>query len=297
MSGPSQAAPSQAAPALDLEGLGKPKGVPVPVMIGATLSALIVGGVLGGVVLSGGEQAKAAPPASASTPAPPPASSAPPAPAPKSLVELAIEGDKSAFDKLEAKPLHERTGAETIALIRGDLALKRKQLEELARKTELVEAFGRSEDTQGKFMAAVKDPPQATTTLEILAGLPGPIGPDYLYKVYKMRGRYEETRQLALDLLHSKDVYEKASDALKVVLDMYQELRKDEKDCAKMLKLLVRAQADADTRAFSPIAALNSKRGCGDNKLEDCWACLRSGEGKEALAEAVKLARKNKAPF
>ena len=296
MSAPPQAAPSEAAPALDLEGLGKAKGVPVPVMIGATLSALIVGGVLGGVVLAGGEQTEAAPSVSVSAP-PPPASSAPPPPPAKSLTELAIEGDKSAFEKLQAKPLDQRTGAETIALFRGDLALKRKQLEELARKTELVEAFGKSDDTQRKFMAAVKDPRQATATLEILAALPGPIGPDYLYKVYKMRGRHEETEQLALDLLHSKDIYEKASDALKVVIDMNQELDKEQKDCQKMLKLLVRAQADADTRAFSPIAALNSKRGCGDNKLEDCWACLRDGEGKEALSDAVKLARKNKAPF
>jgi putative heme degradation protein len=123
------------------------------------------------------------------------------------------------------------------------------------------------------------------------------MGADYLYKVQRMPGSYKVTKQLALELLHSKDVYDKASDALKVVLDMNQELDKEERDCQKMLKLLLRAQADADTRAFSPIASLNSKRGCGDNKLKDCWDCLRDGDGKKALADAIKLARKNKAPL
>ena len=103
--------------------------------------------------------------------------------------------------------------------------------------------------------------------------------------------------ELTLDLLLSKDIYGKASDALKIVLDMDQALQADSKDCPGMIKLLVRAQADADTRAFRPIASLNGKRGCGDNKLQDCWECLRDGEGKDALNDAIKLARKNKAPF
>ena len=199
--------------------------------------------------------------------------------------------------QLEAKPPRERSGAETIAVFRSDFLKKTKELEELARKTELVAAFGKSDDTQKKFYAAAKDPRQSTATVEILAGLKGPMGPDYLYKISKLPGRHPITEQLAADLLHSKDVYEKASDALKVTLDMNDELDKEQKDCDKMLKLLVRAQADADTRAFSPIAQLNKKRGCGDNKLKDCWGCLRDGEGKKALADAIKLARKNKAPL
>lgn len=255
-----------------------------------------MGTVLGGLVFSGG--GSEAPVASASVSAPaPPASSGPPPPPPKSLAELASEGDQEAVKKLEAKSAKERTGAEVIALFRADLSQKRATMEELARKTELVAAFGKSDETQKKVFAAVKDPRQSVATLEILAALPGPIGPDYLYKVHRMRGRYKVTKQLAHDLLHSKDVYEKASDALKVVLDMNQALDAEEKDCSKMQELLVRAQADADTRAFSPIAQLNRKRGCGDNKLSDCWPCLREGDGKKALSEAVKLARKNKAPL
>jgi hypothetical protein len=230
------------------------------------------------------------PAVSAVAPAPPP----PPA---KSLAEKAAEGDPASLKTLKAKALGERTGAEMLALTRGDLVEKRQALEELARKTVLVEAFGKSEDTQKKFMDAVSDPRQSTMALEVLAGLPGPIGPDYLYKVSRTRTKSADTQQLALDLLHSKDIYAKASDALQVVVDMNDALDAEQKDCQGMIKLLARAQADADTRAFSPIASLNGKRGCGDNKLEDCWECLRDGDGKKALADAVKLARKNKAPF
>ncbi len=270
----------------------------MPVTIGGTLGGLAVGALLGGLLFSGNSDSKAVASASASAPPPAASSAAPPPPPPKSLAERAEEGDAKAIKELQGKPTGERTGAETIALFRADLAQKRKAMEEIAHKTELVAAFGKSDDTQKKIMSAVKDPRQSTATLEILAALPGPIGPDYLYKVYKMRGRRNKTtKQLAFDLLHSKDVYDKASDALKITLDMNDALDAEEKDCQKMIKLLVRAQADADTRAFSPIAALNRKRGCGDNKLKDCWACLRDGEGKEALRDAVNLARKNKAPL
>ena len=268
----------------------------MPVSIGMALGGIVLGLIIGALAFSGGSENKASAVASASTPAPP-ASSAPPPPPPKSLAELANEGDEQAMKQLEAKPPKERTAVETIALFRSDFVKTTKELEELARKTELVEAFGKSDDTQKKFMAAAKDPRQATSTLEVLAGLKGPIGPDYLYKMSRIPGRHPVTEKLAYDLLHSKDVYAKASDALKVVLDMNEEIDKEQKDCQKMLKLLVRAQADADTRAFSPIAQLNKKRGCGDNKLKDCWSCLRDKEGKQTLAQAIKLARKNKSPL
>lgn len=292
---PGTSPPAQALD-LELESLGKPKGVPIPVTIGGSLGGLVLGTVIGAVAFSGGKEAPAASAVSVSAP-PPPASSGPPPPPPKSVAEKASEGDAQAIKELQGKSPKERTGEETIALFRGELMTKRKELEELARKTELVAAFGKSDDTQKKFMEAAKDPRQATMTLEIMAGMSGPMGPDYLYKIHHIPGRHPVTEQLAFDLLHSKDVYDKASDALKIVLDMDEALDKEEKDCQGMIKLLVRAQADADTRAFRPIASLNRKRGCGDNKLKDCWECLRDGDGKKALNDAVKLARKNKAPL
>jgi hypothetical protein len=294
-------AASAAAADADLDAaLGKPKGVPVVVTIAAILGSLGIGTALGALVLGGGgDPSTAVATASVSAP-PPPASSAPPPPPPpppKSLAEKAIEGDLAAFKQLEGKATRERTSEETLALVQGELVQKQKALAELARKTELVAAFGKSEDTQKTFTEAVKDPRQSTASLEILAKMSGPMGPDYLYKVYRLPQRHPLTEKLALDLLLSKDIYGKASDALKIVLDMDQAIQAESKDCPGMIKLLVRAQADADTRAFRPIASLNSKRGCGDNKLQDCWECLRDGEGKDAMADAIKLARKNKAPF
>jgi hypothetical protein len=270
--------------------------MPMAVSIALAIGGLAVGTAIGGVAFSGGSDGGAVSSASASAPAPP-KSAAPPPPPPKSLAEKAVEGDEKAFKELSDKAVKERTGAETLAVFHGDLAQKRKVLEEVARKIDLVEAFGKSDETQKKIFAAIKDPRQSVATLEILAGLKGPMGPDYLYKVYKMRGRYKVTKELALELLHSKDIYEKASDALKITLDLNKAVATEEKDCKQMIKLLVRAQADADTRAFSPIASLNRKRGCGDNKLQDCWECLRKDEGKDALRDAVQLARKNKAPL
>ena len=298
---PQPAPASQAAPADDLDAaLGKSKGVPVAVTIAVTLGALAIGTALGALVLGGGsEDSHAAASASVSA-APPPVESAapaPPPPPPKSLAEKAGDGDSAALKSLEGKSKRERTGEETLAVFRGELMQKRQALEELARKTDLVAAFGKSEDTQKTFMDAIKDPRQATDTLEVLAKMSGPMGPDYLYKVYRSAPRSSLTEQLALDLLLSKDIYGKASDALKVVVEMDQALSAEQKDCPGMIKLLVRAQADADTRAFRPIASLNGKRGCGDNKLEDCWQCLRDGEGKDALNDAIKLARKNKPPL
>lgn len=292
---------SQATPAEDLDtALGKPKGVPVAVMIAATLGSLAVGTALGALVLGGGTEESHAAASAAVSASPAPVVSAappPPPPPPKSLAEKASEGDRAALKELEGKAKRERTGDETLAVFRGELMQKRRALEELARKTDLVAAFGKSEDTQKAFMDAVKDPRQTAATLEVIAKMAGPMGPDYLYKVYRASPKSSLAEQLAIDLLMSKDIYGKASDALKVVVEMDQALQAEQKDCPGMIKLLVRAQADADTRAFRPIASLNGKRGCGDTKLEDCWQCLRDGEGKDALADAIKLARKNKAPF
>lgn len=298
---PGPAPASQATPADDLDSaLGKPKGVPLAVTIAATLGSLAVGTALGALVL-GGDSNESPTVASASASAlPAPMVSAappPPPPPPKSLSEKASDGDKAALKELEGKARRERTGEEALAVFHGDLAQKRQALEELARKTDLVAAFGKSEDTQKAFMDAVKDPRQTAATLEVLAKMAGPMGPDYLYKVYRASPKSSLAEQLALDLLLSKDIYAKASDALKVVIEMDQAIHAEKKDCAGMIKLLVRAQADADTRAFRPISSLNNKRGCGETKLEDCWQCLRDGEGKGALADAIKLARKNKAPF
>jgi len=270
-------------------------------MIAATIGSLGVGTALGALVLGGGGEASHAA-ASASVSAAPVAAAssapaAPPPPPPKSLSEKASEGDGAAFKELKGKPQRERTGEETLALFRGELVQKKQALEELARKTDLVAAFGKSDETQKAFMDAVKDPRQTAATLEVLAKMSGAMGPDYLYKVYRASPRGSLAEQLAIDLLLSKDIYGKASDALKVVVDMDQALSAEQKDCPAMIKLLVRAQADADTRAFRPIASLNSKKGCGDNKLADCWECLRDGEGKDALNDAIKLARKNKAPL
>lgn len=295
---PSPAANQPAVADLDLESLGRSKGVSVGLTIGASLGTLVVGVLLGALLFSGGsaqpaEQPSASAMASASA-APPPE----PEPPPKTQTELAVEGDEAAIKALEAKTPRERTAAETLALFRSEPAVKDKKLQEMARKIKLVKAFGESEDTKKKIMGFVQDDYFSVRALEILAELPGPIGPDYLYKVSTMGGRsYKETRQLAEDLLLSKDVYEKASDALKITLELQATVSAEEKDCSKALKNLKTAQADADQRIFRWINKLNSKRGCGSTKLEDCWKCLRDKDNKKALSDAISLARKNKPPL
>ena len=213
---------------------------------------------------------------------------------PTTLVERAVVGDFKAVDELKAKAPSTRTAEETLALARGRSHNKAAALEgfgvEIKKNPDLLS----DKDKLQRLRDFLTDRETTNQAAAIVVGLPGPLGPDLLYDVSAGAKTKNDTTQLAEDLLATKEVREKASPALGITLD----LRGADK-CEDFKDLLVRAHDTADRRAMPTLAKLAGKRGCGDNKLGDCYECLRPlDKDKEAidLGKAIKAVGKRPAP-
>jgi hypothetical protein len=132
-------------------------------------------------------------------------------------------------------------------------------------------------------------PHTAREALGALAALPGPIGADLLFEIWSgtsVPRRSRDVTELARQLLYSREVLSRASPALRVALD----LRATE-GCEGQLPLLERAATDGDRRSLVPLAKLAWTHGCGPNKRQDCFACLRKGSELKSAIRAVKQRR------
>jgi hypothetical protein len=194
------------------------------------------------------------------------------------------EDEAQTLSEIEKRPDRERTAAETLALASAQAKRKREQIEELGRKMKLVPKLGYQKETVDEVKKLARDREVGNEALRTLSELPGEVGPDLLHAIWTSTPRKTDSTELAEQLLYAKDMRPKASKALGVALD----LRREE-DCEKVKALLQTAIEHGDRRSVSPILRLNSKRGCGPKKLDDCWPCLRKTElVKEALKEASR---------
>ncbi|HVU01880.1 MAG TPA: hypothetical protein VHE30_09015 [Polyangiaceae bacterium] len=235
---------------------------------------------------------KAPPPVASAAPKcpPPPPSAAPPT----TTVEKAAVGDYKALDELKAKAAADRSAEETLALARGRSHNKGAALEGFAAEIKKNADLLSNKDQLARLKEFFLDRETTNQAAAIIAGLPGTLGPDLLYDVFSSTRNKNDTTQLCEDLLATKDLRDKASPALLVTLD----LRKAEK-CEEFKDLLPKVHDTADRRALGTLAKLQNKRGCGDNKLGDCYECLRPLEkDKEAIdvVKATKAAAKRPAP-
>jgi hypothetical protein len=226
--------------------------------------------------------AKAAPvPCIADAGATPPAKS-------KSVAERAAEGDADAVKQLEALPPGERTAEDIVALSRARVAERRKAMTEVVRKIELVPKYAEERDMLKSLRAYANDAEVAPDLVLALAGLPGTVGPDLLYKLGPAAWGRVAAKPLAQETLYAKDVRSKASPALAIVLDLEQET-----SCDAVAKILERAKVSGDRRALKAMDGLRRKTGCGPRKRDDCWPCLHD-RGNTLLKDAIKEASKRK---
>ena len=232
--------------------------------------------------------AKPAQPAASAKAAPVPCIADAGAPPPKSVAERAAEGDADAVKELESLPTGERTAEDIVALSRARVAERRKAIAEAVHKIELVPKYAQERDTLKSLRAYANDPEVAPDLVLALAGLPGPVGPDLLYKLGPAAWGRVAAKPLANDTLYAKDVRSKASAALAVVLDLEQET-----SCDAVVKILERAKVSGDRRALRAMGRLRKKTGCGPQKRDDCWACLHE-RGNTLLTDAIKEASKRK---
>ena len=87
-------------------------------------------------------------------------------------------------------------------------------------------------------------------------------------------------------ILLGKDVRPKASQALSVALEL-----REATTCEESRALLDKAIEHGDKRALVPINRLARKTGCGPNKRQDCYPCLRDGDLIKRSFNAVRVRR------
>lgn len=288
-------APFDPASAADLmvpkKGWDGPKLV---LLLGVTLPLAVGLGIwLGAQLFGKAAHTEAAPSASASAAPPPPEPSAPP---PQTVVEKAASGDFKAQDALREKPPSERTSEETLAIAQGQTVHKRLALEGFARKLEENPDLLKDKKELERLLEFLNDRETTNQAAAIVAGLPGGLAADLFYEIWVSTRERNETTVLAEELVYSTDVIEKASDALRVALD----LRSAEgKECERYLEIIPRAVEHGDRRSLHLLGKLLRKRGCGAKKTEDCFACLRpldDDEEKASVLDAIRAARNRPAP-
>lgn len=207
------------------------------------------------------------------------------------LLERVASGDDAAVKELSAKPVADLRVEEAISLSLGQSAQDVRAARALRDRVDHDPGLIKDPEVLAQLRRNTDDPETARDALAAMANVPGPISADLIYEVWTATASRTTATDLARSLIYSKEVRAKASKALTVALDL-----RDADTCEKNRDLLDRATAEADHRAFHLLNKLTRKYGCGPNKRQDCYACLRDGKGLDAALKAVK-ARHEPHPF
>jgi hypothetical protein len=185
---------------------------------------------------------------------------------------------------LEGKSPEQLSVDELLLLNESRAQHKREDAKALSHKLQEQPELSKDEAVQAQLLRFAADPDTAADALGALAQTRSPIGADLLYEVWTTRSLPSTTTELARTLLLSRDVRPSASPALSVAIAL-----RSAESCAAVQSALPQARSDGDRRALYLLTKLNARRGCGEKKNDDCYACLRS-QNKEVIASinAVK---------
>ena len=193
------------------------------------------------------------------------------------------------MERLKQIPELERSSEDAVALARGEAAQRLEALEPLTER--LAKEPDALEDAEFRhdFLEFVVDRNTYVEALAALARVPTQLGPDLLYEIWTGTKKSNEVTRLAKDLVYAKDVRSRASDALGVALDL-----RAAEDCPANREAVKRALDFGDRRSVHLLGRLLGTRGCGPDKADDCYPCLRDASRVEQAVEAV---RNRKAPL
>jgi hypothetical protein len=221
---------------------------------------------------SSGDSAPAAEPASATAPA----------------AALPANGDTEA---LEARRAEELTKDEALRLAAARRQRETTRVAQLRQKLARDPGLFKDAATMAELRRAAEDPLTAPDALSAMAEAPGPLSADLLYEMWTGTVQRNGATELARSLVFSKEVRAKASPELAIAL----ELRIAE-TCEQNRALLPKVIEKGDRRSLALLAKLSRRYGCGANKRQDCFACLREDKAVDDAMAAVKKRREPK-PF
>jgi hypothetical protein len=191
---------------------------------------------------------------------------------------------------LEAKAPESRSADEVLTLATVASERERAAAKDFRDKLAREPSAVKSKVALAELRKLTADPTTAQDALAAVAALPGPLGADLLYEIWTATPNRTDTTELARALLYSHDVRAKASETLSVALDL-----RVAESCASNRALMPRALLAGDRRSLPLLLKLQRKQGCGPNKKQDCFLCLRD-DGKEQLDAAITAVKARKAP-
>jgi hypothetical protein len=177
---------------------------------------------------------------------------------------------------------------QALALAESSLKVELVSAEALARRFDDNPGLVRDPELLKQYRALASREATAIVIQRSMARLPGEAAADLLYDVWTGTSERSPATALAETLVYSKEVFPRASKALKVAL----ELRRADA-CEEYHAILGDAVSHGDRRSLHLLAALQRKFGCGPKQKSDCYACLRTGK---ELEEAIKAVRGRRAP-
>jgi len=207
-------------------------------------------------------------------------------PKPPTLLERVAVGDDAAIKELGAKPVADLDVEEAIALSLGQSAQDVRAARALRARVEHDPGLIKDPEVLSSLHRYTEDPETARDALAVMAKVPGQISADLIYEVWTATASRTSATDLARSLIYSKEVRSKASPALSVVLDL-----RDAETCEQNRDLLAKTAEVGDKRAFHLLGKLTRKYGCGANKRQDCYPCLRDGKDLDNAMKAVKTRR------
>jgi hypothetical protein len=188
---------------------------------------------------------------------------------------------------LEGKTPDQLSVEELLLLNESKVQHKREDAKALARKVQEQPELARDEAVQAQLLRFAADPDTAPDALAAMSQARSPIGADLLYEVWTSRSLPSTTTELARTLLLSRDVRPQASPALAVAIAL-----RGAETCEAVQTTLPKARTEGDRRSLYLLTKLNSRRGCGDKKAHDCYACLRA-QTKEIIAATNAVKRRD----
>lgn len=194
-------------------------------------------------------------------------------------------------EALEARRAEELTKEEALALASAHRQREVARVAQLRQKLTRDPGLFKDAVTLGELRRAAEDPLTAPDALRAMADAPGPLSADLLYEMWTGTVVRNGATELARSLVFSKEVRAKASPELAVALDL-----RIAETCEQNKALLPRVLEQGDRRSLALLAKLSRKFGCGPNKRQDCYACLRDDKALDDAMAAVKRHREPK-PF
>jgi hypothetical protein len=200
----------------------------------------------------------------------------------------AAGADLATIKAIEAKPRDLRSSTEVFALAGARATVKLRDVQDVRGKLEHDADLAKTRAARDVLFKYASDPDTAQESLRAMVALPGSQGADWLYEMSTASKR-PETRDLAAELLESKDVRARASLPLSVALDL-----KRATSCAEAKPVVERAAANADRRALPALQRMKGRTSCrAGTKPDDCFDCLKEGT---ALDDAIKAAKGRAGP-